>query len=109
MKKLSAALAALILAPSAHAAAQDVAPSVKRKPVATQQSAPQPPRAASAQDYQAALAAAAAQDGGEAALDGGLVRVMSRLLAAGRCGEAVSLATRDGRKGLATRAQQFCK
>jgi uncharacterized protein YdeI (BOF family) len=110
MKKLAVALVALILAAPAHVAAQDVAPPVKRKPVATGQAASQQARRpASAQDYQAALAAAAAQDGSEAALDGSLVRVMSRLLAAGRCGDAVSLATRDGREGLATRAQQLCK
>jgi hypothetical protein len=83
---------------------------VKRKPVTPTETVQRPvARTVSAQDYQAALTAAAAEDGGESALDGSLVRVMSRLLAAGRCGEAVGLATRDGRKALAGRAQQLCK
>jgi hypothetical protein len=108
MKTLSVALVALSLAVPGHAAGPQVAPVVKRKPAATGSATEQSPRS-SPQQYQAALAAAAAQDGGEATLDTGLVKVMSQLLAAGRCSDAVGLATRDGRKSLATRAQQFCK
>jgi hypothetical protein len=123
MKNFALALVALTLA--APAAAQDIAPPVKRKPVAAstapatpQQSVtaspapaapPQAPRTGNERDIHAALSAVAAQSGGDAALDGGLIRVMSRLVAAGRCGDAVSLANRDGRKELASRAQQLCK
>jgi hypothetical protein len=104
MKKLALALAALSLAAPAAAAGQDVAPAAKRKPAPTAPAAPQ-----REQHYQAALTAAASQDGGDAALDASLIRGMSRLLAAGKCGEAAGLATRDGRKELASRAQQLCK
>lgn len=110
MKKLSLAFAAFALSAPVAAAAQDVAPAVKRKPAAPAPVAQNPAgRAASEQQYQAALAAAVAKDGGDAALDTSLIRVMSRLLAAGQCREASSLAARDGRKELASRAQQFCK
>jgi hypothetical protein len=102
MNKLSFALVALALA--APAAAQETAPPVKRKPVAAAPAAPQTER-----HYQSALTAAASQDGSDSALDASLIRGMSRLLAAGKCGEAASLATRDGRKELASRAQQLCK
>jgi hypothetical protein len=109
MRKLYAALAALALTAPALAAAQDLAPPVKRKPVATAtgRSPQSPVRPASPQDYRAALTAAA-QGGEDSALDGSLIRVMGELLAAGRCAEAASLATRDGRKELASRAQQLC-
>jgi hypothetical protein len=111
MTKLSVALAALALSAPAVAPAQDVAPPVKRKPVATTTAPASQPaaRTGSIVQYQNALTAAAAQGGGDPALDGGLIRVMSSLLAAGRCGDAVGLATRDGRKELASRAQQLCK
>jgi hypothetical protein len=102
MKKLFPALVALALTAPAAAAAQDVAPAVKRKPPATVPAAPQ-----REQHYQAALTAAASQD--DAALDASLIRGMSRLLAAGKCAEAAGLANRDGRKELASRAQQLCK
>lgn len=112
MNKLSLALAAFVLSAPAVVAAQGLAPPVKRKP-APAAAAPAaqnaPGRAASEQQYQAALTAAVAKDGGDAALDTSLIRVMSRLLAAGQCSEATSLAVRDGRKELASRAQQFCK
>lgn len=108
---LSLTIAALLLAVPAGSSAQDLAPAVKRKPApAATAPAPQPGvRTSSERDYQAALTAVAGQGGGDAALDKSLIRVMSRLLAAGRCGEAASLATRDGRNELASRAQQFCK
>ncbi|HEX8380815.1 MAG TPA: hypothetical protein VF619_09750 [Allosphingosinicella sp.] len=123
MKKLAAALVAFALAVPAVSAAQDIAPPVKRKPAATSTApvaapaaAPATPaaprqagRPANASDTHPALVAAAAQDGGDPSLDASLVRVMSRLVAAGRCGEAAGLASRDGRKELASRAQQLCK
>jgi hypothetical protein len=108
MKKLVVLLAALSVAAPALAEDSKVAPAVVRTPA----KAPAAPRAAgtaSPRDFQAALAAAAAQGGGDPALDSSLVRVMSQLIAAGRCGEATSLANRDGRKELAARAQQLCK
>ncbi len=109
MTKLFAALAALALTAPALASAQDLAPPVKRKPVAasTARSPQSPVRPASPQDYRAALSAAA-QGGEDSALDASLIGVMSNLLAAGRCAEAASLASRDGRKELASRAQQLC-
>lgn len=124
MKKLVVALVAIAFAAPALAAAQDVAPAVKRKPAATSpapaatsttpatsSTAPAAPqqavRSGNERDYIAALTAAAGQ--GDAALDTSLIRVMSRLMSAGRCGEAVSLASRDGRKELASRAQQLCR
>jgi len=137
MKKLALALVAYALAAPSIAAAQDIAPPVKRKPAATSPApavaqqpaatptAPAAPGAAtppapaaaaqpavrtgSEREAQAALAAVAAQSGSDAALDTSLIRVMSRLVAAGRCGEAATLATRDGRKELAARAQQLCR
>lgn len=109
MKKLSLALAAFALAAPAAAPAQDLAPAVKRKPAATAPAPQQGAGATNERHYQAALSAASGQGSGDAALDTSLIRVMSRLLAAGRCGEAASLATRDGRKELASRAQELCK
>jgi hypothetical protein len=115
-------------APTAPPAARQAAPApvepVASEPVApastvspAQQVAPAPmaalpaPRAArtmSERDSYAALAAVGGQ-GSDAALDTSLIRVMSRLVAAGRCGEAAGLASRGGRKELASRAQQLCK
>ena len=126
MKKLAVTLVALVFAAPVLAASQDVAPAVKRKPAAaapapapastapaatsTAPAAPQQAvRTGSERDYIAALTAAAGQDGGNAALDTSLIRVMGRLMSAGRCGEAASLAARDGRKELASRAQQLCR
>lgn len=125
MKKLALMLVAMALA-APVAAAPDVAPAVKRKPAATSTPpappqpnatgptpppiAPQPAvRALSERDSYLALTAGAGQSGSDAALDTSLIRVMSRLVAAGRCGEAAALASRDGRKELASRAQQLCK
>lgn len=90
-------------APSAPAAPQQVA-------AAPTVALPAPPagRTMSERDSHAALAAVAAQ-GGDAALDTSLIRVMSRLVAAGRCGEAAGLASRNGRRELASKAQQLCK
>lgn len=62
----------------------------------------------SAENYYAALAAAAAASDLDPALDRGLMTAMSRLLAAGRCSDAVVLARRNGRSELAARAQQYC-
>jgi hypothetical protein len=111
MTKLSAALAAFALTAPALAAAQDIAPPVKRKPVpaATSRSPQSPVRPVGPQEYRAALTAVSAQGDGDPTLDSSLIGVMSNLLAAGRCAEAASLATRDGRKALASRAQQLCK
>lgn len=109
MNKLSLALVAFALSAPAVAAAQDVAPAVKRKPASAGAAAPHSGHHSSEQHYQAALTAAVSRNGSDAALDTSLIRVMSRLLAAGQCGKAAGLATRDGRKELATRAQQLCK
>lgn len=125
MNKLSLALVALALSAPATAASQDVAPAVKRKPAPAVSTAPTAPAASapstapaapksaarnsSERQIQAALTAALPQGGGDAALDASLIRVMSSLLAAGQCREATLLATRDGRKELASRAQQFCR
>lgn len=118
MKRLLLTLSALALSAPAPAAVQDIAPPLKRKPAATAAApakpAPAPAaqqqaaRSGSIQQYQAALTAAAAESG-DAELDAALIKVMSGLLAAGRCGDAAGLATRDGRKELASRAQQLCK
>jgi hypothetical protein len=110
MKKLVAMVAALAVAAPVLADDSKLAPAVARTPAkAAPAASPNSARTASPRDFQAALAAAAAQGGGDPALDASLVRVMSQLLAAGRCGEATSLANRDGRKDLAERAQQLCK
>lgn len=109
MRKLPVALAALLLSAPAVAAAQDVAPPVKRKPVAASP-APRPGAPVGRErEFQAALSATSTQSGSDPALDTSLIRVMSRLMAAGRCGEATGLATRDGRKELASKAQQLCR
>lgn len=104
MKTLVALLAALGAAAPALADDSKLAPAVVRKAAPASTAAPAGPR-----DFQPALAAAAAQDGGDPSLDAGLVKVMSQLIAAGRCGEAASLANRDRRKALAARAQELCK
>lgn len=122
MKKLAVTLVALALAMPAAAFAPEVAPAVKRKPapaapapaapVAAQPAVAAVPapaaRTMSERDSHAALAAVAPQ-GSDAALDSSLIRVMSRLVATGRCGEAAGLASRNGRKELASKAQQLCK
>jgi hypothetical protein len=127
MKKLAIAVVALAFATPIPASAQDVAPAVRRKPAATStapavrqqavpgatapaaSAAPAPAaRSMSERESIAALTAAAGPDG-DSALDSSLIRGMSRLVAAGRCGEAASLAARDGRKELAARARQLCR
>ncbi|HET9640903.1 MAG TPA: hypothetical protein VFP12_17040 [Allosphingosinicella sp.] len=149
MKTLAVTLAAFVFAAPALAAADDLAPAVKRRPAATatppaapqqivtaspapaaphqvataspapaapQQGAktlPAPavpqPAVRSERDSYLALTAGTDQGGSDAAIDTSLIRVMSRLVASGRCGEAATLAARDGRKELASRAQQLCK
>lgn len=110
MGKVLSTLAVLALSTAAQA--QNIAPPVQRTPAAT---APAPavgqtatPRR-SAEEYQSALTPVAAESGGETVLDGSLVRVMSSLASAGRCGDAAGLAIREGRQELATRVQQLCK
>lgn len=127
MKKLTfAAFALSLAAPAVTSAAEPLAPPVIQKPSAkstpasatpSAPAAPAPVQAAeqrsaakSPQDYYSALAAAAANDrGSDPALDKSLITVMSQLVASGRCGEAASLASRDGRAALAARAKQFCQ
>jgi hypothetical protein len=99
-----APVAPIAVQPAAAASPAPAAPAPKAS-VAPQQAV----RTASERDSLAALTAAAAQGGGDPALDSSLIRVMSRLVAAGRCGDAAGLAARDGRKELAARAQQLCK
>ena len=117
MRTLVSTLAALAL--STAALAQDIAPPVQQKP-ADAAGARAPEAAAPAdgqrttpardiQDYQAELAALAAESGSDEALDGSLVRVMSSLAGAGRCGDAAGLARREGRQELATRVEQLCE
>jgi hypothetical protein len=96
-------------APQQNAMAS-TAPTAPKRSAATSRApaAPQPAaRSMSERDSYLALTAGAEQAGD--ALATSLIRVMSRLVAAGRCGEAASLASRDGRKELASRAQQLCK
>ena len=118
MKRSALALAALTLSVPAIAAAadKDVAPAATRVPARVQPACdpaaagrcPQPgPEAGRAQRYRSALAAA--RPAGDSELNDGVTRVMGDLMAAGRCGDAVSLARRDGRSELAARAQQLCK
>jgi hypothetical protein len=60
-------------------------------------------------DYRATLAASVTrQPGRDSTLDDGLVTAVSRLVAAGRCGDAATLATRSGQPGVAARATQLC-
>jgi hypothetical protein len=111
MKTLAMALAALACSvPAAVDSAEPLAPPAKRAPAPAAPNAQRPAAAASAQDYYAALGGgAAAQQGGEAELNGGMMRAMSHLIAAGRCTEAANLATRDGRPELAAKAKQICR
>ena len=132
MKILAPALlaAALLAAPAAAPAADPgLAPPVVRKsaskpastavptpdnssarkaPVANAVARPRPTAApATSQDFRAALAAG--KPPAEGSLDDGLIGVMSRLLAAGRCGEAVNLAASQRQAELAERARQICR
>lgn len=151
MKSLVAAFVAFAFTPPAAAAAQDLAPAVKRKPAValpapaaprqdvaaptspapgTVEVAPSsepagalpvvalpptpvaPQRAArttSERDVQSALAAVAAQGGGDPALDAGLIKVMSGLVIAGQCSEAASVAAQNGRTALASHASKLCR
>jgi len=67
---------------------------------------PTPP--ATEEAYFSALTTSAGS-GTDPILDKGLVRAMSRLMAANRCPDAIALATQNGRAALATRAKQLCK
>ena len=129
MKRLAFALAVLTLSAAPAAAAPDkgLAPAVTRAPSAapapsaTSATSSQPAcdpsagtacaptvsRGGSAQQYRAALQAG--RPGEDVELNSGVTKVMGDLMAAGRCGDAVSLARREGRSELATRAQQLCK
>lgn len=117
MEKLALALAALTLSAPAIAVAPDkgLAPPVTRIPSQARQACdpgsaacPQSNSAAgSAQRYRSALAGARPAEDPE--LNSGAARVMSDLMAAGRCGDAVALAKREGRSELAARAQELCK
>jgi hypothetical protein len=97
--------AAMLPAPLLAGQGQVAAPVVRK--------APPPPAPAgtgkSEQDYYAALARSAGTPGDDALLDQGLMRAMSRLIAAGRCADAAALATRSDRDSLGTAAQQLCQ
>ncbi|MFL6857324.1 MAG: hypothetical protein ACJ8EB_05385 [Allosphingosinicella sp.] len=129
MKSLAPALAAvaLVAASAATASAAPLAPPVshaKPKPVAAapapapatpsiaipMTAAPPPsPAGGGEQGFYAALTTAqAGQAGGDPLLDRGLATAMSRLMAAGRCGDAADLATHSAAPGLAARARQIC-
>src|SRR5688572_5050217 len=114
MKNLAFALAVLTLSAAAPAAAdKGVAPAVTRAPSSP---APRPtcdpgggaacpqavPRGGSAQQYRSALGSG--RPGEDIELNSGVTKVMGDLMAAGRCGDAVSLARREGRSELAARA-----
>ncbi|HEX8126817.1 MAG TPA: hypothetical protein VF548_14680 [Allosphingosinicella sp.] len=120
MKKLAFALAVLVLSAPAAAvpAEKDVAPAVTRVPskasgpaacgsTAASPCVPAASSAGRAQRYRSALEAV--RPAGDLELNNGVTKVMSDLMAAGRCGDAVSLAKRDGRNDLAARAEQLCK
>ena len=132
MQTIASALLLLLCAGAPAGAAAQVAPPVRKVPVAASAEAPQIPEdevavtqvpaaalqapaaaaqapvaaGRSAQNYLTALAAAGSSE--DQALDRGLITAMSRLLAAGRCTEAASLATRSDRAPLAARARQLC-
>ena len=114
MSKLLSTLAAIAVSIAVTAQAQDIAPPVQRTSAsAAGTPAPSDGQKAtstrSAEDYRTALMATAAESGGDPALDGSLVRVLSTLASAGRCGDAAGLAVREGRQELATRVEQLCK
>lgn len=106
-------------APVAIAAAPPLAPPVARPAATTPSAAPAhcgrtpatpcPPRSSNPQDYYVALTAGAAAPGSDPLLDKGVLTAMSRLLAADRCSDAVTLATQNGRPDLAARAKQLCQ
>ena len=120
MEKLAFALAALALSAPAAAvpADKDVAPAVSRVPSKASGPAacgaggatPCAPAASSAgraQRYRSALESV--RPAGDIELNNGVTKVMGDLMAAGRCGDAVNLAKRDGRNALAARAEQLCR
>jgi hypothetical protein len=103
------ALALLIVAAGSPAAAfggERVAPPVVRKTPPAPAAAT--PAGTSPEAYYAALTASAGSAGGDPVLDRGLMTTMSRLMAAGRCPDAIDLATRGGRAEVAGRARQLC-
>lgn len=109
------ALLALSAPAGAVAADKQVAPAATRSPAKTPQPGCNPADPASCQQpgvdraqlYRSALAPARPAEDVE--LSSGLTKVMGDLMAAGRCGDAVQLARRDGHGELAARAQQLCK
>lgn len=120
MKRSVFAFAVLSLSATAALAAPDkgLAPAATRTPSAQPRQpacnsgtgaacAQAASTAGSAQQYRSALAAS--RPGEDIELNSGVTRVMGDLLAAGRCGDAVSLARREGLSDLAARAQQLCK
>jgi hypothetical protein len=128
MKRLALSLLVAAAVPAGAASAADqLAPPVTRKPPAAANApAAQPtslvprtascgpgtvpcarPPLASEDSYFSALSASGT--GGDPILDKGLMKTMSRLMAANRCNDAVALATQNGRAELAGRATQICK
>jgi hypothetical protein len=130
MKSLAPALAAmaLVAASAAIASGGQLAPPVSRaKPKATPgPAAPAPatpsvavpvmavppapsPAGGGEQGFYAALMTAQpGQAGGDPLLDRGLATAMSRMMAAGRCGDAAYLATHSAAPELAARARHIC-
>ena len=120
LKPVAAALVLLIAnAPAAAIAGGDrLAPAVVRKPAtplgtASGRAPGAPAPSASAQSAPAGAdaiysALAASAGGADSPLDKGLITAMSRLIAAGRCGDATALATGNRRVELAGRARQLC-
>jgi 2-oxoglutarate dehydrogenase E2 component (dihydrolipoamide succinyltransferase) len=95
----------------AAAAPAPAAPAATAPPIVVPVIAAGPPARASGTEqgfYAALMTAQAGQAGGDPLLDKGLATAMSRLMAAGRCGDAVDLATRSARPELAARARQIC-
>ena len=125
MKTMTLTLAAMAVSLSglATAAKPKLAPPVVRKasakPVPASARTDGAPAAASGAPSPAPVAAkptgapsglAAAQPpAAEAALDNGLVTVVNRLIATGRCAEAVDVATANGAADLAARAKASCR
>ena len=115
---MALALSCGALSAASVAAKEAVAPPVVRKAPsakpapsvnpATVQGQAKTSSGGTAEQYYAALAASSGESSADAALDKSVITAMSRLLEAGRCAEAVTLASRSGRAQLAARAQQFC-
>jgi hypothetical protein len=123
MKTFVPALAALAFSISGAALAADpeLAPPVVRKPAAKPLATPAAPAPASKAEAPSPAPQGPAGPGAgerrpmpvapgaaDAALEDGVLTVVNRYIATGRCAEAVSLATANGQAELAERAKRSC-